>query len=637
MNRMPALLCLALTATLAGSASWAGGGGCPDDALSLASDYGLIGPATDPNVIRAQAVFARVLAAADKKGNYQPALFLLNTQGTRCAPFAAALPDGNVEITRTALRACYGGVSPSAGDARLAFILGHELAHLAKGDFWHAGIYELLRSEEGKNSAAGEAAILFLETTDAFLSSPADRSGGENGPVGREPKAGDDARRSQAYKAACRKEMEADAWGLVYMAMAGYDPSSIIGDNDSFFLQLEKQGLITADENHPGPAQRAAVIRAQMDQIAGQVELFRLGVQFFKLGKFAEATPLFEKFSTLFPSREVYSDLGLCRYELALEELDGCDLGLSRRFYLPVALDARTLAESMKGVQERGTKGGCLDSPKFTQQIEKAIACFRLAADKDPSYAIARQNLAAAFLLREDPAGALPTLDEADKLVPGDPALQTLRAIAVWQFGLKNGIHAGRRTQDLLASVLARDPRYPPALYNRAAVLREEGNADASRQVLGEFVKAEPAGIYSEAARARLGTHAQSNAAGAKADSAQRPTPKVPLLAATEQTKAALASLQPQVPLAFGTTEARLAGDSSLRALVYDREKGVSECQVLLVEQKPPSPLAEAEARRMYGSPHYTLVTPEGSFWGYGSFGLEMSNGLVKAILFTYD
>src|SRR5262245_54642820 len=77
--------------------------------------YGVMDDA-DPLAKRAQDVFRRVAAAADKRSNRLPKLVLL-----RRPPRAEAnaLPDGSVVVTRDALKLCYRDGRDAAGDAKL--------------------------------------------------------------------------------------------------------------------------------------------------------------------------------------------------------------------------------------------------------------------------------------------------------------------------------------------------------------------------------------------------------------------------------------------------------------------------------------------------------------------------------------
>ncbi|MEW6601355.1 MAG: hypothetical protein AB1499_10340, partial [Nitrospirota bacterium] len=91
---------------------------------------------------RADAVFARVLAASDRRAGVEPALYIIDYDKT---PWAQALSDGSIILSRKGLEFCYGKQSPEDGDSRLAFVIGHELAHQFNGDFWH---YRFLRTAE---------------------------------------------------------------------------------------------------------------------------------------------------------------------------------------------------------------------------------------------------------------------------------------------------------------------------------------------------------------------------------------------------------------------------------------------------------------------------------------------------------
>lgn len=95
--------------------------------------YGEVKSTENRFVERATKVFERVLAASDKYG--LPKLVIVKTQGN---PWAIAVRDGSAIVSEGALNLCYKGVSEEKGDARLAFVLGHELSHLAKNDFWHS-------------------------------------------------------------------------------------------------------------------------------------------------------------------------------------------------------------------------------------------------------------------------------------------------------------------------------------------------------------------------------------------------------------------------------------------------------------------------------------------------------------------
>jgi hypothetical protein len=109
-----------------------------DHVAFFIANYGLADPAAHPLVARAYRVFDRVRAAADVAGRRSPRLKVI---ASLTDPWAQALRDGYVLLSRGAVAICYRAGDPALGDARLAFVLGHELAHLAKDDFWHAEVH----------------------------------------------------------------------------------------------------------------------------------------------------------------------------------------------------------------------------------------------------------------------------------------------------------------------------------------------------------------------------------------------------------------------------------------------------------------------------------------------------------------
>ncbi|MEO5330455.1 MAG: M48 family metalloprotease, partial [Magnetococcus sp. YQC-5] len=107
----------------------------------LEKKYGFMDLASDPKLAQIQNIFNRVQDAADKRGNRMPQLKVVNQPEH---PWAIALPDGTILLSLGAIHLCYRNVSQKEGDTRMAFVLGHELAHLAKNDFWDTDLYQAI-------------------------------------------------------------------------------------------------------------------------------------------------------------------------------------------------------------------------------------------------------------------------------------------------------------------------------------------------------------------------------------------------------------------------------------------------------------------------------------------------------------
>lgn len=140
--------------------------------------------------IRAHEVFRRVLAAADRRGGVEPTLYIINFDGV---PWAQSLADGSIILSRKGLEFCYKNHAPNEGDSRLAFVIGHELAHQFNGDFWH---YKFLRTaEDDKNSLQAFQDIKELAKKPEML---------------------------------LAKELQADQYGVIYATLAGYKSDKIV-------------------------------------------------------------------------------------------------------------------------------------------------------------------------------------------------------------------------------------------------------------------------------------------------------------------------------------------------------------------------------------------------------------------------
>ncbi|OAD23698.1 TPR repeat-containing protein [Candidatus Thiomargarita nelsonii] len=120
-------------------------------------------------------IFKQLLNASQL--NISPKLKIVN--GRPNDPFAVvALPDGTILLSKLAINLSYKDVSETHGEIRLAFILGHEIAHIVNGDFLPKA---------------------FIGTSKYLKILQKNR-----GKIGRQ------------------KEIEADKQGFLYSAMAGY-------------------------------------------------------------------------------------------------------------------------------------------------------------------------------------------------------------------------------------------------------------------------------------------------------------------------------------------------------------------------------------------------------------------------------
>lgn len=410
----------------------------PGDRIEFyVSSYGLADRAADPRVDRAYRIFERVRAAADIGGRRTPRLSVLNSN---TEPWAQALRDGNVVLSKGAIELCYRDTDVMTGDARLAFVLGHELAHLAKDDFWHTEVYRALAGIPG-----GEAARrLLTDTSDA------------------------DPARLEAIRL---KEAEADDLGFVYAAVAGYSVDDLTGmtGNQDFFTFWLAQTHAGVDPAHPAPEDRLAILRARLRGMTGALEFYRFGVRLLHFGHLQAARYFLEAFQDRFPSREVFSNLGYVCLQQALAAMPA---DRAYEFWLPAMFDVTSLADRINTT----TRGGEMP-PDALEALHEAVGYLQQATERDASYASAWVNQAVARLLLGDRHLALHAVEQALQLQPSDPELIVLRAVIDAKTGVDKLVPAATLVQlETLATGVV-----PAAVhFNLARLYALQGDSDAA-------------------------------------------------------------------------------------------------------------------------------------------------------------
>lgn len=398
-------------------------------------DYAKTIGKNDSRVKWAFAVFERVKNLADKVEARIPRLFIINTNGSG-KPFALALPDGGIIINLETLEICYGHKRPEEmedekklkeGDPRLAFILGHEIAHLAQKDFTHRKAFFGQQEHEDK----------------------------------------------KMWEEDKKRELLADKNGALYAVIAGYDISVLFGRENQFLrFWVEQTGIgsyYDDDPQHPAMQKRVEFIHTQLQSVINKVELFRAGVLLLQMGKYTDAAAAFRKFANFYPAREVFNNLGVCYLNSALRYLRLKFSGDYFRFRLSTVIDYHTSAEN---IYLRGD-GDYLKDKDISDCIEKALFYFREAAYRDRHDRACRLNLSAALILKKDYTAALAQCDLLLGKNPQDIDALNNKAIALYYYDKE----IYRRTPIKAVSLLEKAHRLKSnnfeVLYNLAALTRE--------------------------------------------------------------------------------------------------------------------------------------------------------------------
>ncbi len=419
--------------------------------------YNLIEPKSNPLVQRVHKVFETVRSVADKRGNRNPRLNVVNSEGD---PWALALPDGYIVLSKKAVEICYQGVEYIEGDARIAFIFGHELGHMADDDFWHLETFMALSGDNDPDSVRLKR--ILEDSSDVPT-----------------------AEKKTKLAAVLSKEMKADDNGFLYAAIAGYRVDMLLGDNkgkQDFFTHWVNQiphKEIKDEKTHPEPEERAKLLSSRLNLLLDKVDYFKYGVRLAHFQRYEDAVYFFREFQKVFPSREVSNNLGYCYLQMAVREMPP---DLAYKFWLPSLIDVGTRADMLS---LRGATRGIYSKEAAVQFIEEAAEYLETACKADKTYLPSRINLAAAYFYLEKFDYALAKINEACNIAPDAPDVQMMREL-IWYHQdpvADRGPIVIKNLDDLSGKADA-----PLCIsYNLAVLLEERGRSGNAQKIWAEL------------------------------------------------------------------------------------------------------------------------------------------------------
>jgi len=565
-----------------------------DSAAWWIKNYGVVDARMDPLAARAEKVFERVSMAADKMGSRFPRLVIIRADGD---PYAQVIEDGSVILTHGGLKICYKGVTPGKGDSRLAFILGHELAHLAKGDFWHSSAFAAVR-EFGDEKKVKESLMSQFKWD---VSDP----------------------KTQEFIR--KQELQADSYGLIYITMAGYDPKAIIDkDKTNFFEEWVSQitGKIAySDATHPSPVERAEFLRTQLGPVVEVLNYFTFGVRLYQLERYDDAIKLLEAFKEKFPSREVFNNIGLSHYQLAIRFLSNCDEALPLRFKLPTILDIDTLGGKLRA--PGGEASLCLRNETFLKHINEATRYLKIASEMDPTYLPSRINLSSALIMVGEYTNSMAVIDEALKIHPDHPEAMNNKAVALYLFGRVNNIDAADNALEILRKIAVRNPSFSESLYNMASIQSERGRNAAATESWKKFLKVESTGIYAQVAKKRLGIKSDEKIPLGKKSKMESPIKLGDIKGEVEKILQGMKKKE----FAMGEFNGEVYEGKGIKVLTIDRT-------VEVVEKENDKPTNFSEFNKTHGEPLKRIKNLYGITLVYGDFAVDVLDGKVKRVIY---
>ncbi|MGD0282136.1 MAG: hypothetical protein ABSB95_07220 [Dissulfurispiraceae bacterium] len=352
---------------------------------------------------RAHNIYNNILSAADRRIGVEPALYIIRHEG---APWAQSLADGSIILTNNALKFCYESRSPENGDSRLAFVIGHEMAHQFNGDFWH---YKFLNTRAGdKDSSLAFQDIRELAKNPDLLLS---------------------------------KELQADQYGIIYATLAGYKSAEIISEDENFFLDWSRQSnpdLNASSVMGPLSEKRLMSVRMRLKEVSDRIVLFKMGVMDYYIGQLEDAISLLGRYASYFPGREVYSNLGSIYLRQAYEQFLQSRTPESFPFALAFGIDTKTRAETIpvaRGYSEEKYR-------EYKKLLTPAIEDLKKAVEYDPFYSEAKNSLGCAYIIDNRYYDAVAVLEDALKLSPENRKIRNNVAVVYIMLGLELGSEA---------------------------------------------------------------------------------------------------------------------------------------------------------------------------------------------------
>lgn len=420
--------------------------------------YHLADPQDNPLVKRSYEIFNRVRAVADKRGTHFPKLKIVKSAKE---PWAIALPDGHIVLSMGAVKICYGNTLSETGDARMAFVLGHELGHMAENDFWHLETYRAL---------AGDPEHAWIKET--LKKSNIDTNGRDKKIVER-------------LEVIRTKETRADDRGLMYAGIAGFAVDTLVTPKDGradFFTEWVGQiPHNIKDDKHPRPQDRAKFLQSRLKNLADSLDLFKYGVRLAQFEKYDEAIYFFREFQKVFPSREVFNNVGYCLLQRAVGELPP---DVAYHYWMPTTLDLRSRAEKFS---LRGTNNGQEGlSPEVVSMLEEAAAYFEQACDKDAHYWPCRLNLATTYFYLNRIYEARARIEQALRLAPDLEEARIIKALILLREDPT--IDMWPTSIQMLEKMVAQNENNLCALYNLTILFDDRGRSGKATKLWNRLI-----------------------------------------------------------------------------------------------------------------------------------------------------
>lgn len=351
-------------------------------------------------------------------------------------PWAVALSDNSIVITKGAIELLYRENDLELGDARTAFVLGHELSHLGTEDLFHHR---------------------------AFMNN---QTLSRDKPV-----------RQQSYP---EEELRADLRGYTFATIAGYQTDRLVGGEVDFFNHWLAQVGGVNDSTHPSNEKRRRYLQEGFKNILQDVPYYHYAVALAHFGHYKDAQALFEDSLNRAETMEAYSNLGYVHLQLARENMP---VQLAYQYWIPTLLEPNS---GLTITRERSL---------FEQQIPQRamfhleIAEQRLkhAINMDEQQLTSYINLAAVYLYMPGKMHrAYAAIEDARRTTLGKSPAVAHQLDSIYQLiRVSDNVDDADRwpsARDTMAELSAKHTAPDNLLFNFARMLDNRGRDDTAIQ-----------------------------------------------------------------------------------------------------------------------------------------------------------
>lgn len=416
------LLLLACTPILAASCSTSK---CYTDA------YNSVDSTAFPLVNRVDGIFNKLRSTVGLKKTNRAKLLVIDASGY---PWAVALSDNTIVLTTGAIRKMYQGNDYALADARIAFVLGHELSHLVTDDLFHHRAFAATRVPEG-------------DSADWQRSSPAD-------------------------------ENRADFNGYLFATISGYETQQLLRKKNNFFNSWLNQLGVVEGNSHPDMTKRADFIRARFSTLQAEIPYYKFAVMLAHFGHYKDAQLLFEDYLNNVETQQAYSNLGYVYLQRAREEMPD---SLSYKYWIPTLLEPGSGLETnrSRSLFQRSIPVAAINL------LEMAETKLKLAVEMNSDDLASHINLAATYLFLPNKIHhAYAAIRDARNTPLGKNPSVAIQLESIYQLirAADDDDNGDRwpKARDKLAEIARQDDAPENLLYNLSRMLDSRGRSGAA-------------------------------------------------------------------------------------------------------------------------------------------------------------